>query len=79
MKYFVTITFLCYLVIGTVAWNNLSAQEQQWLQEAADEAKDYQRKLANVVHGQKEASTGEEGKEARIQKTSSETTAGDVD
>jgi tripartite ATP-independent transporter DctP family solute receptor len=33
------------LVIGTVAWNKLSAQEQQWLQEAADEAKVYQRKL----------------------------------
>jgi tripartite ATP-independent transporter DctP family solute receptor len=33
------------LLIGTVAWNNLSPQEQQWLQEAADEAKIYQRKL----------------------------------
>ena len=33
------------LVIGTVAWNNLDRQEQQWLQEAADEAKFYQRKL----------------------------------
>ncbi len=33
------------LVIGTIAWNNLSKQEQQWLQEAADEAKDFQRKL----------------------------------
>ena len=27
------------LVIGTVAWNSLSPQEQEWLQEAADEAK----------------------------------------
>jgi len=33
------------LVIGTVAWNGLSEEEQQWLQEAADEAKVYQRKL----------------------------------
>jgi len=33
------------LVIGTVAWNRLTPQEQQWLQEAADEATDYQRKL----------------------------------
>ncbi|MEL6924530.1 MAG: TRAP transporter substrate-binding protein [Bacteroidota bacterium] len=33
------------LVIGTVAWNSLSEQEQQWLQEAADEAIAYQRKL----------------------------------
>ncbi len=33
------------LVIGTVAWNNLSAKEQVLLQLAADEAKDYQRKL----------------------------------
>jgi tripartite ATP-independent transporter DctP family solute receptor len=33
------------LVIGTVAWNQLSKQEQIWLQEAADEAKIYQRKL----------------------------------
>ena len=33
------------LVIGTPAWNSLSKQEQQWLQEAADEATVYQRKL----------------------------------
>ena len=33
------------LVIGTVAWNSLTKQEQEWLQEAADEAKVYQRKL----------------------------------
>ena len=33
------------LLIGTVAWNRLTPQEQQWLQEAADEAKVYQRKL----------------------------------
>lgn len=33
------------LIIGTIAWNNLSQQEQQWLQEAADEAVQYQRKL----------------------------------
>ena len=33
------------LVIGTVAWNSLNTQEQEWLQEAADEAKVHQRKL----------------------------------
>ncbi|MEZ4989132.1 MAG: TRAP transporter substrate-binding protein [Saprospiraceae bacterium] len=33
------------LVIGTVAWNDLSEQEQQWLQQAADEAKVKQREL----------------------------------
>jgi len=33
------------LVIGTVAWNSLSEQEQKWLQEAADEAIAFQRKL----------------------------------
>jgi len=33
------------LVIGTVAWNNLTPQEQQWVQEAADEAVGYQRKI----------------------------------
>lgn len=33
------------LLIGLVAWRRLSTQEQQWLQEAADEAKTYQRIL----------------------------------
>ncbi len=33
------------LVIGTVAWNRLTPQEQIWLQEAADEAIAFQRKL----------------------------------
>ena len=33
------------LLIGTVAWNNLSTQEQAWVQAAADEATTYQRKL----------------------------------
>lgn len=33
------------LVIGTTAWNRLNPQEQAWLQEAADEAIDYQRKI----------------------------------
>ncbi|MEM9919896.1 MAG: TRAP transporter substrate-binding protein [Bacteroidota bacterium] len=33
------------IVIGTPAWNSLSTEEQQWLQEAADEAKQHQRKL----------------------------------
>lgn len=33
------------LVIGSVAWDGLNEQQQQWLQEAADEAKSYQRML----------------------------------
>ena len=33
------------LIIGTVAWNNLTTQEQEWLQAAADEATTFQRKL----------------------------------
>ena len=33
------------LVIGTVAWNQLTEQEQQWIQEAADEATAHQRIL----------------------------------
>lgn len=33
------------LVIGTTAWNRLTPQEQQWLEEAAGEATEYQRKL----------------------------------
>lgn len=33
------------LIIGTVAWNKLTGQEQQWLEEAAKEATVYQRKL----------------------------------
>ncbi len=33
------------LIIGTIAWNRLSPQEQEWLQESADEAISYQRKL----------------------------------
>ncbi|MEM9884480.1 MAG: TRAP transporter substrate-binding protein [Bacteroidota bacterium] len=33
------------LVIGTPVWDKLSPQEQTWLQEAADEAAVYQRKL----------------------------------
>lgn len=33
------------LVIGTVAWNRLSPTEQKWVQEAADEAVAFQRKL----------------------------------
>ena len=33
------------LVIGTEAWNRLSAQEKQWVQESADESKTHQRKL----------------------------------
>jgi tripartite ATP-independent transporter DctP family solute receptor len=33
------------LVIGTTAWNRLTPQEQQWLEEAAREATEYQREL----------------------------------
>ncbi|MFK8005002.1 MAG: TRAP transporter substrate-binding protein [Saprospiraceae bacterium] len=33
------------LIIGTVAWNNLTKQEQKWLQDAANEAVTEQRKL----------------------------------
>ncbi len=33
------------LLISTKVWNNLSGQEQQWLQEAVNESVNYQRKL----------------------------------
>jgi len=33
------------LVIGTVAWNGLTTQQQQWVQESANEAVAFQRKL----------------------------------
>lgn len=33
------------LLISTIIWNDLSAQEQQWLQEAADESAQYQKQL----------------------------------
>jgi len=33
------------LLIGTVAWDSLNAQQQGWLQRAVDESVDYQRKL----------------------------------
>lgn len=33
------------LLMSTVVWNNLTPQEQQWLQEAVDESVDYQRQL----------------------------------
>lgn len=33
------------LLISTIAWNRLSKKEQEWLQKAADDAIDYQRKL----------------------------------
>ncbi len=33
------------LIIGTVAWNRLTPQEQAWVQESADEAVAYQRKI----------------------------------
>jgi tripartite ATP-independent transporter DctP family solute receptor len=33
------------VIISTVAWNRLNQQEQQWLQEAANEATVYQRKI----------------------------------
>ena len=31
------------LIIGTATWNELNAQEQRWIQEASEEARDYQR------------------------------------
>lgn len=37
------------LVIGTEAWNGLSEQERQWLQQAADEAKVKQRELWRIA------------------------------
>ena len=33
------------VIISTKVWNNLSPEEQQWIQEAADESADYQYKL----------------------------------
>ena len=33
------------LVISTIVWNDLSEQEKQWLQEAADESYEYEKKL----------------------------------
>jgi tripartite ATP-independent transporter DctP family solute receptor len=33
------------LLMSTVVWNNLSTQEQQWLQKAVDESVEYQKKL----------------------------------
>ncbi len=33
------------LLISTVIWNDLSPQEKKWIQEAADESYDYQKKL----------------------------------
>ena len=37
------------LVVGTVAWNALSEQEQQWLQQAADEASVEQQRLWRIA------------------------------
>jgi len=66
------------LVIGTVAWNNLSSQEQQWLQEAADEAALEERKLWQAAEVQALAAVKKAGvkvirpaKEPFIQKTKS--------
>ena len=33
------------IIISTLVWNKLSEQEKSWIQSAADEAKEYQRKL----------------------------------
>jgi len=33
------------LLISTIIWNDLSAEEKQWLQEAADESYEYEKKL----------------------------------
>lgn len=51
------------LVIGTVAWNNLSEQEQQWLQQAADEAKVKQRELWAEAEAEALAAVQEAGVE----------------
>ncbi|MFK7949669.1 MAG: TRAP transporter substrate-binding protein, partial [Saprospiraceae bacterium] len=51
------------LVIGTVAWNSLTKQEQKWLQEAADEAKFHQRKLWKKAEDEALAAVKEAGVE----------------
>ncbi|PHN05560.1 TRAP transporter substrate-binding protein [Flavilitoribacter nigricans] len=51
------------LVIGTVAWNSLDEQEQQWLQQAADEAKVKQRVLWAEAEAEALAAVQEAGVE----------------
>lgn len=51
------------LVIGTVAWNNLDPQEQEWLQQAADEAKIKQRELWAKAEAEALAAVQEAGVE----------------
>ncbi len=51
------------VIISTVAWNRLTEQEQKWLQEAADEATIYQRKIWQ----EDEAKSLEEVKKAGVQ------------
>ncbi|MEM6321214.1 MAG: TRAP transporter substrate-binding protein [Bacteroidota bacterium] len=51
------------LVIGTVAWNNLSPQEQEWLQAAADEATTFQRELWQESEAEALAAVQEAGVE----------------
>lgn len=51
------------LVIGTVAWNNLTEEEQEWLQQAADEAKVKQRELWAAAEAEALAAVQEAGVE----------------
>ena len=53
------------LVIGTVAWNNLSEQEQKWVQEAADEATTFQRTLWQKSEAEALAAVEKAGVEVR--------------
>lgn len=51
------------LLIGTVAWNNLDPQEQEWVQQAADEAKVKQRVLWAEAEAEALAAVQEAGVE----------------
>jgi tripartite ATP-independent transporter DctP family solute receptor len=51
------------LVVGTTAWNRLDEQEREWLQEAAYEARDYQRVLWKEAEEEALAAVREAGVE----------------
>lgn len=51
------------LVISTIIWNKLTNQEKQWVQEAADEATIYQRKLWQEAEAKALAAVEEAGVE----------------
>jgi len=36
------------IIISTIVWNQLSEEEKSWIEAAAEESKDYQRKLEAV-------------------------------